>query len=309
MSQQCKYYCWCIWVSVHMRLHAGEVLPVVCVCTLFVRLLPLLYRRPQQVPTSPSTSLFPAWFPPLYRWGWMHQWGAWQWVTWPVSASSVSQCLTPYIPHQLWLAFYVWGGKEGGSCCTVDIGAPYMPCWLTVVCCLQGMPDRMLCAVLEQFQLYFSRWYVCFVSVWVCLYMTVEHKEGFFFIWFHLNLFYLYFVFIYLHPHFYVIPAVVRKSVCWHGEDREWSSRQVSPSPTLCNVADQCCVCSTYASGCESPRPSNSITSKLSHMSPPISTNNILDFITNSVMEMKKKTKKKNKKKTNVCSTKIFMNC
>lgn len=27
------------------------------------------------------------------------------------------------------------------------------------------MPDRMLCAVLEQFQLYFSRWYVRFVSV------------------------------------------------------------------------------------------------------------------------------------------------
>ena len=26
-------------------------------------------------------------------------------------ASSVSQCLTPYIPHQLWLAFSVWGGR------------------------------------------------------------------------------------------------------------------------------------------------------------------------------------------------------
>lgn len=27
------------------------------------------------------------------------------------------------------------------------------------------MPDRMLCAVLEQFQLYFSLWYVRFVSI------------------------------------------------------------------------------------------------------------------------------------------------
>lgn len=43
---------------------------------------------------------------------------------------------------------------------------PYKPwCWLTVVCYLQGMPDRMLCAVLEQFQLYFSLWYVRFVSI------------------------------------------------------------------------------------------------------------------------------------------------
>lgn len=55
---------------------------------------------------------------------------------------------------------------------TVDVGIvhahciPYMPWgWLTVMCYLQGMPDRMLCAVLEQFQLYFSLWYVCFVSI------------------------------------------------------------------------------------------------------------------------------------------------
>jgi hypothetical protein len=27
------------------------------------------------------------------------------------------------------------------------------------------MPDRMLCAVVEQFQLYFSLWYVRFVSI------------------------------------------------------------------------------------------------------------------------------------------------
>lgn len=33
------------------------------------------------------------------------------------------------------------------------------------MCYLQGMPDRMLCAVLEQFQLYFSLWYVRFVSI------------------------------------------------------------------------------------------------------------------------------------------------
>lgn len=34
------------------------------------------------------------------------------------------------------------------------------------MCYLQGMPDRMLCAVLEQFQLYFSLWYVRFVSIY-----------------------------------------------------------------------------------------------------------------------------------------------
>lgn len=107
------------------------------------------------------------------------------------------------VSHRIFLINCGWhfmSGEErrGGSCCTVDIGAPYMPCWLTVVCCLQGMPDRMLCAVLEQFQLYFSRWYVCFVFVWVCPYMTVEHENGFFFIYFNLNLFY-FVSFIYTH--------------------------------------------------------------------------------------------------------------
>ncbi|KTF89766.1 hypothetical protein cypCar_00022040, partial [Cyprinus carpio] len=36
---------------------------------------------------------------------------------------------------------------------------------LTAILQQPGMPDRMLCAVLEQFQLYFSRWYVRFVSI------------------------------------------------------------------------------------------------------------------------------------------------
>lgn len=60
---------------------------------------------------------------------------------------------------------------------TVNV-PPYMPCWLTVVCYLQGMPDRMLCAVLEQFQLYFSRWYVRFVSVSVSYPCIIVHCEN-----------------------------------------------------------------------------------------------------------------------------------
>lgn len=100
-----------------------------------------------------------------------------------------------------------------------------MPCWLTVVCCLQGMPDRMFCAVLEQFQLYFSRWYVCFVSVWVCpLYKCCSIKDYFLFflvLILYTTLFFLCHTCCHSHSH-------TCSNLSWRSEDRAWSSRQVS---------------------------------------------------------------------------------
>lgn len=105
--------------------------------------------------------------------GWMHQWGAWPWVTWS------HNLIRPWLRHSV---LHICLSDVVDIICRYNCThlVHHMPCWLTVVCYLQGMPDRMLCAVLEQFQLYFSRWYVRFVSVsvWYPCFIIVLGKNG-----------------------------------------------------------------------------------------------------------------------------------
>lgn len=133
----------------------------------------------------------------------MHQWGAWLWVTWfnnPICPEHATQC-----------RIYALSVVVDIICRynhTVHV-TPYMPCWLTVVCYLQGMPDRMLCAVLEQFQLYFSRWYVRFVSVsvWYPCILTFTVR--------------MVLIPHYMQPRYWLAVGVL------NGEDRVWSLQQV----------------------------------------------------------------------------------
>lgn len=102
-----------------------------------------------------------------------HSESRWSFTT--PSSSTTPQSVSQSLTHPQSVLHICLDVRRGGHFClyerTVDVSSvvyctPYKPwCWLTVVCYLQDMPDRMLCAVLEQFQLYFSLWYVRFVSI------------------------------------------------------------------------------------------------------------------------------------------------
>lgn len=132
-------------------------------------LLMLLQERPQPL----ILTVFDTEFHHSLCREWMHQWGAWPWVTWSHDP------IRPLLRHSV---FHISLSDVVDIICRYNCThlVHHIPCWLTVVCYLQGMPDRMLCAVLEQFQLYFSRWYVRFVSVsvWYSCFSTVLRKNG-----------------------------------------------------------------------------------------------------------------------------------